>query len=92
MDKEKICRDYMVLAEKIAEEFQERHVPNSVQAYYLLCELLSGGSIDFFIRTYGHRRLDAKSANEGKQIMNLGRLDDFEVATIGLLNEALGKH
>lgn len=92
MDKEEVCRDYMVLTDKIAEEYQERHVPNSIQAYYLLCELIAGGSMDFFIRTYGYRRLEAKSANEGKQIMSLGRLSDFEVAAIELLNEALDNH
>lgn len=92
MDKEEICRDYMVLTEKIAEEYRDRHVPNAVQSYYLLCELIASGSLSSFIRTYGRHRIEAKIANDGKQRLNLGDLSDFEVSAVEILNEALDSH
>lgn len=87
MDKQEVCRDYLILTEKIAEEFEDRHVPNSTQAFYLLAELIAGGSIESFISLYGYHQLDIRSAAEGKQSMDLGELTPFEIAAAEILNE-----
>lgn len=87
MEKEEVCRDYLLLAERIAEEYADRHVPNSTQAYYLLAELIACGSIKCFVSAYGHHEIDTKSAAEGKQSMDLGELTPFEIAAAEILNE-----
>lgn len=89
MDKKEVCRDYLLLLERIAGEYADRHVPNSAQAFYLLAELIAGGSVESFVSTYGHHEMDIKSANEGKLAMNLGKLTPFEIAAIEVLNEYL---
>lgn len=86
MDKEQICRDYLVLVETITEIFSDRDVPAAVQAYYLLCELIAGGSEKYFIGTYGQYALDIRMVSEGKNILGLGPLTDFEVSAVNYLN------
>lgn len=89
MDREEITQDYMRLQERIAEEYQDRDVPQSVQSYYLLCELLACGSLKDFIRTYGHHPIEPKSASAGKQLLNLGHLSEFEFAVVDIFNESV---
>ena len=89
VDKNQICRDYLMLSERIAEEYQDRDVTQSVQSFYLLCELISLGSVEDFIQTYGHRHIEPKVANAGKQLMNLGSLSSFEYSAAEFLNESI---
>lgn len=86
MNKERICTDYLTLTEKIAEAFSDRDVPTSIQSYYLLCDLIAGGSEKCFVNTYGTYILDIKIANEGKKALDLGSLTDFEVSAARFLN------
>lgn len=89
MDKERICKDYLSLTEKIIEVFSDRDVPTSIQSYYLLCELIAGGSEKYFVNTYGAHPLEIKTANEGKEALALGPLTDFEIGAAEFLNSYL---
>lgn len=89
VSKEQLCRDYMVLTEKITELYIDRDVPQSVQAYYLLCELIACGSAEVFIRTYGERPLNIFQADDGKKLLDLGGLDAFEGEAVEYLNSYL---
>lgn len=89
MDREEITQDYMRLTERISQEYQDRDVPQTVQSYYLVCELLACGSLKDFTRTYGHQPIEPKSANAGKQLLNLGHLSEFEFAAVDIFNESV---
>lgn len=89
MDHEELTQVYMRLTERIAEEYQDRDVPQTVQAYYLLCELLACGSLKDFTRAYGHHPIEPKNANAGKRQLNLGPLSEFEFAVVNIFNESV---
>lgn len=79
----------MILCENIAERFRDNHVPNTVQSYYLLCELIAGGSVELFGSTYGWNYMDLKSAKEGKHMLDLGNLTEFEISAAEYFNASL---
>ncbi len=84
-----ISHSYSQISEKIANEYQDRHVPPSVMSYYFLSELISIGSVEKFIKIYGSQVIDLNIANQGKIDLSSKSLNEFEIAAIELLNNAL---